>query len=111
MLARAIAIALLIAATFGVATPLVAAAMKTPARCCHTTACPMMKRQSSSARWAACDADANRVTRSGNAPVVLTSAAAFAQCASSLQTFIDADLAETTEVTSAVEHPPRLLLN
>jgi hypothetical protein len=110
MLARAIAVALLVAATFGVATPLVAAAIKTPARCCHTTACPMMKRQSSSARWAACDADANRVTRSGNAPVVLTSAVAFAQRSSSLQTFIDANLGGTTEATFAVERPPRLLL-
>src|SRR3954466_12372329 len=87
MFARAIAVALLVVATFAIATPLVAAAMKAPARCCHTTACPMMKQQSNSTRWAACDADANRPPREGNAPALLTATAAFAQLATATRTF------------------------
>ncbi|MEA2572272.1 MAG: hypothetical protein QOI24_4273 [Acidobacteriota bacterium] len=107
MFARAIAIALLVAGAFGVTTPLLAAAMRTTPRCCHTTACPMMKQQSSGTRWAACDPDQNSMSRGSHAPAILTTAVEFAHVTGAAQSLAATVIAMTSVSSFAIEHPPR----
>jgi di/tricarboxylate transporter len=107
MFARAIAIALLVAGVFGVTTPLLAAAMRTTPRCCHTTACPMMKQQSSGTRWATCDPDQSSVLRGTHAPAILTAAIGFTHATGLAQSLATTVIAMTSVSSFAIEHPPR----
>jgi hypothetical protein len=107
MFARAIAIALLVAGAFGVTTPLLAAALRTTPRCCHTTACPMMKQQSGGTRWAACDPDQSSMPRGTHAPAILTSAIEIPLVAGAAQSFGATSIAIVSPSSFAIEHPPR----
>ncbi|HKO02088.1 MAG TPA: hypothetical protein VJ032_10365 [Thermoanaerobaculia bacterium] len=106
MLFRAVAFALLLAASFGVTTPLVAAAMRTAPRCCHTKACPMMKHASKATTLASCDSEQSAATR--GTPAILARTFSLAAVAVAAQTFVTRPATHAAEARAAIEHPPRL---
>jgi len=106
MVSRAVAFALLLAASFGVTTPLVAAAMRTAPRCCHTKACPMMKRASNATALASCDSEQSSAMR--GAAAILTPAFSLDAVPVAQQTFVTRAVAHAAEARVAIEHPPRV---
>ena len=106
MLARAISIALLVVSTFGITTPLLAGALQTKPRCCHTTACPMMKRGAGTTRWTTCDPE-QQIVRGTSPAAILTQATTLPPGHTTAHRFDVPPTARPFGVSYAVDHPPR----